>query len=116
MDSRRNAAESLRSSTSASTRQFPARLPKGMAASEINWDAWSRHIESKRRRLGKVESTTRPFSSRAYLAEITYISFRLDGLDVSEAQVHDALATGRDRRTVRSRQAQRIRNHVALLR
>src|SRR2546430_13098268 len=99
MASRRNAAESLRSGASLPMRQFPAQLPKGMSASEINWDAWSRHIESKRRRLGKLESTIQPFSLRAYLAEATYISFRLDGLDVTEAQVQDALATGTDRRT-----------------
>src|SRR5258706_1068013 len=115
MASRRNAAASLRSSMSP-LRQLPPHLPKAIAASEINWEAWSRQIESKRRRLGKLEPAAQLFSSRQSLAEATFISFCLEGLDVSEAQVTSALAIGRERRAVRSRQDQRIRNHVAILR
>jgi hypothetical protein len=88
-----------------------------MAPGEIDWDKWSRHVESRRRRLGKRHPfDDGPLASRAYLAEATYVSFQLEGLDVTETEVSSALATGGERRVIRSRQGQRIRNHVAVLR
>ena len=96
-------------------RYHPVDLGRGMTASEIDWDKWTRHIESRRRRLGKAHPFDGLFATRVYLAEATYVSFRLDGLDVTEAQVTTALATGPSRRGFRSRQAQRVRNHVAVL-
>jgi hypothetical protein len=87
-----------------------------MTAAEIDWDKWSRHVESRRRRLGKRHPFDGPLTTREYLAEATYVSFRLDGLDVAETEVSAALATGLQRRVIRSRQGQRIRNHVAVLR
>jgi hypothetical protein len=87
-----------------------------MSASEVDWDKWARHIESRRRRLIKAHPFEGLFGDRTYLAEATYGSFRMEGLDVSETEVTAALATGQQRRVMRSRQAQRIRNHVAVLR
>lgn len=87
-----------------------------MSASEIDWEKWTRHIESRRRRLAKTHPFDGPLTARAFLAEATHSSFKLEGLDVSEKDIAAALATGVKRRVVRSRQAQRVRNHVAVLR
>src|SRR5258708_1566286 len=89
------------------TRQRPSDLHRGIRAAEIDWDKWARHIESRRRRLDKVHPFDGILTSREYLAEATYISFKLEGLDTDEADVAAALATGRRRRAFRSRQAQR---------
>ena len=89
---------------------------RGISASEIDWDKWTRHIESRRRRVGKTHPFAGLFSTRNFLATATYGSFRLEGLEVSETQVTSALATGTARRSFRSRQAQRLRNHVLALR
>jgi hypothetical protein len=100
----------------------PTRLPpsravlRGLTAAELNWDKWSRHVESRRRRRRLDE--WRPFAVLAaprYLAEATFVSFHLDGLDVAEDEVHAALATARPRHAMRSRTYQRLRNHAALL-
>ena len=115
MASRRNHPIPLKSPVPP-TRQRPGDLGRGMTAAEIDWDKWTRHIESRRRRLAKAHPFEGTLTSRAYLAEATYVSFRLDGLDVSETEVATAVATGVTRRIFRSRQAQRVRNHVALLR
>ena len=51
-----------------------------------------------------------------YYERATFVSFRLDGLHASEAEVAQALARGGAARACRSRSAQRLRNHVAVLR
>jgi hypothetical protein len=51
-----------------------------------------------------------------FFALITYASFRLDGLDLSRSEVAGALAHGPSRKAFRTRQAQRVRNHVAIVR
>ena len=91
-------------------------LGRGMTASEIDWDKWSRHVDTRRRRLGKLHPFDGLFSTRNYLATATYASFRLEGLEISETEMTSALAIGPARRPFRSRQAQRIRNHVVALR
>jgi hypothetical protein len=54
-----------------------------------------------------------------YYVRATFASFRLDGMEPSEAEVREALAHGGhgdgDRPVLRSRQAQRLRNHAAIL-
>jgi hypothetical protein len=87
-----------------------------MAATHIGWDKWTRRVESRQRKLNKSHPFDGILTSREFLADATYVSFRLDGLEVSQAEVSSALATGRQRRIFRSRQGQRIRNHVAILR
>jgi hypothetical protein len=116
MASKRSPVTALRNSAAAAIRQLPIDVGRGLTASEIDWDKWSRHIESRRRRVVKIHATESVFGTRAYLAEATYVSFKLEGLDVSETAVTTALATGLTRRLFRSRQAQRVRNHVASLR
>jgi hypothetical protein len=48
-----------------------------------------------------------------YYVRATWVSFRLDGLDVDQEEVREALGT--DRPVLRSRQSQRLRNHAAIL-
>lgn len=50
-----------------------------------------------------------------YYPHATYSSFRLEGLEVSAQEVWDALGRGAARPMLRSRQAQRMRNHAAIL-
>ena len=72
--------------------------PRGFSRGiEIDWAKWARHIESRRR---KLPATTFPPAAarRAGYATATFASFRLDGLDVSHADVDAALATGPMRR------------------
>ena len=54
--------------------------------------------------------------SRPYLARVTRAGFAMDGIDLSERTVVDALKVGGASRSCRPRQAQRLRNHVAILR
>src|SRR5438552_2402696 len=51
-----------------------------------------------------------------YFERCTYVSFRLDGLQASEVEIAQALASGSAARACRSRSTQRVRNHVAILR
>jgi hypothetical protein len=83
----------------------------------INWGGWLRAVERKRRQLLRAATSNgRQQLPAAYFARATYASFRLDGIDVTEHDVITALAAGRQRQALRSRAAQRIRNHVSILR
>ena len=82
----------------------------GRLRHEVDWPAFLRRVERKRRLLGKSNDHG---PSDAYYAIATYTSFRLEGLEVSEHEVTEAL--GPNRTMLRSRQAQRIRNHAAIL-
>jgi len=82
----------------------------------IDWPKWLVGIERKRRmliRLGRQRPT--PAYLFGYIAQATLSSFRLDKLEVTEVQVADALSRGSARKVVRSRLAQRIRNHAAIV-
>ncbi len=46
---------------------------------------------------------------------LTLASFKLEGMEITEPEVAVATAHGAARRAFRSRQAQRVRNHVAIL-
>jgi hypothetical protein len=50
-----------------------------------------------------------------YYLRATWVSFLLEGLEVSEADVREALGPGSDRAGLRARQALRLRNHAAIL-
>jgi hypothetical protein len=80
-----------------------------------DWQNWIRLLERKRRALGVSESGHRKVSP-GFFARLTVSSFRLEGLPVNEEQVTSALSHATGHRPVRSRLAQRIRNHVAILR
>src|SRR3954452_11868844 len=57
-----------------------------------------------------------PRLPREYLARVTWASFRMEGIELSEREVTDAMAPGPAHRALRPRQGQRVRNHMAILR
>jgi hypothetical protein len=83
----------------------------------VDWAAWLRLIERKRRAVARP-TTPRPpaFPPDSYFAAATDASFRLDGIPLSAGDLTAALARGSANRACRSRLAQRLRNHVAILR
>jgi hypothetical protein len=50
-----------------------------------------------------------------YYVRATWSSFRLEGIDVDEDEVREALSQTSAGHTLRSRQCQRLRNHAAIL-
>lgn len=81
----------------------------------LDWPAWLALIERKRRLLQRRPAGEPAGLPGQYFVLATYSSFRLDGLAVSEREVVEALSRGRAQRAFRSRAAQRVRNHVAIL-
>ena len=81
----------------------------------VDWKLWTRALERKRRAWVRGRRGGRRLS-RAYLAHVTRVSFEMDGMQVTEADGAAALSRGSAGRAFRSRQAQRLRNHVAILR
>jgi hypothetical protein len=81
------------------------------ASVEIDWPKWLRGIERKRRGLRRGRAVALP---AAFNREITLGSFRLEGLEVTDADLDDAQAPAGGK-GVRSRQRQRLRNHLAIL-
>jgi hypothetical protein len=97
-------------------RQAPAR---------VDWKAWLRALERKRRLLarrndepGDVQCLPHYLGTedRQYLARVTRVSFEMDGIESADHELSEALAPGANRKPFRSRQAQRLRNHIAILR
>jgi hypothetical protein len=86
--------------------------PRG--AAPIDWNAWLRLLERKRRGI-------RPVGARhvlpvdAYYSAATLGSFLLDGIAITPGQVEDALAPASSGHSVRSRLRQRLRHHVGIL-
>ena len=116
----------------------------GVESGPIDWAFWLRLIERKRRMMSRVVSSfdainpapmpapdapalrarreVQPLHSGRFfdasdVVNETYCSFRLDGWDVTPQQVSEALlqSVGRPRPELRSRQAQRLRNHASIL-
>jgi hypothetical protein len=85
----------------------------------VDWSAFLRRVERKRRRFGRLpdgEGAAAAVIPADYFVRATLASFRLDGLEASEAEVREALAHGAEGPfLLRSRQAQRLRNHAAIL-
>lgn len=116
-------------------RGLGTRTPKRPDSRLIDWTGWLRLIERKRRLLsragapapegptgvnGDISSCARGRPVRALpdVVALTYSSFKLDGWDVTPQQVRGALSpssTGRATPELRSRQAQRLRNHASIL-
>jgi hypothetical protein len=81
----------------------------------IDWPKWIRNIERKRRLAAhRMNGDRHPYWSTYYVIA-TDASFRLDGLQLPPDELAAALARGWARKTMRSRQQQRVRNHVAIL-
>jgi hypothetical protein len=90
-------------------------------ASLTDWSIWIRLIERKRRLaarltppgLASIRGGWRLTTS--FLTRFTVSSFKLDGLEVTEAQATSAMAASSMQRPFRSRLSQRLRNHLAIL-
>ena len=86
----------------------------------IDWPAFLRRIERKRRLLRRLDGAA-PSLPLDYYARATYVSFRLDAhhdlreQDVRAALGLDDLSTDRSPLQLRSRLSQRLRNHAAIL-
>lgn len=88
----------------------------GHAAAAVDWPHWLRLTERKRRLAARCPlDALRAFQARYYLAA-TDASFRLEGMDLPPGDLAAALSRGGAARAFRSRQQQRARNHVAILR
>jgi hypothetical protein len=87
----------------------------GGGVGRIDWANWLRLIERKRRLLARF-ATSRNIMPREYFAAATFVSFRLDGIDVTEPDVAAALARGTPNKAFRTRRTHRLRNHVSILR
>jgi hypothetical protein len=78
---------------------------------EVEWPRWLRGIERKRRTLAAKP----PAAMELLIRKATLSSFRLEGIDASDADMDEAATPTRNRRLFRSRQRTRIRNHLAIL-
>jgi hypothetical protein len=79
---------------------------------EVDWTRWLRAIERKR----SVARSAGVGIPASFNRQMTLSSFRLDGIDVTDADLDDAAARRtRARRSFASRQRQRLRNHMAIL-
>jgi hypothetical protein len=96
----------------------PRRRPPGDARpSTLDWPAWLALIERKRKQLQRRNSNPGApgLAPIDYHVPVTFSTFKLEGIELIEQEVIDALTHGRAQRKLRSRSAQRIRNHVAIL-
>jgi hypothetical protein len=87
--------------------------------SAIDWSNWLRETERKRRLLSRAESGIHGapvFWTANYYARATLTSFELEGMPLSRADLTSALQRCAACKACRSRQQQRGRNHVAILR
>lgn len=81
-------------------------------AQQPDWAALLRKLDQHR---SVDRSTLRRLDRLEVLGRLSWISFRLEGLEVQEPEVVEALLRGGLRGEMRPRQAQRLRNHVAIL-
>jgi hypothetical protein len=81
----------------------------------IDWPAWLRQIERKRRRLAAMNPRRPMPLPPSHFAAITCTSFQLDGIQIDDQQVAAAVSRGSAKNPMRSRSTQRIRNHLAIL-
>lgn len=78
----------------------------------IDWTAWLRRTDRKRRLAASPHALPVPAD---YFRASTYGSFALADMNIAADQVYEAVEGSSSRRTFRSRQNQRIRNHIAIL-
>ena len=80
----------------------------------IDWPRWMRVLQRKRRLAARAAASAN--TPLEYFAVNTLTSFQLEGICLQRDEVAAAILPGGTRRGFRSRTAQRIRNHVAILR
>jgi hypothetical protein len=89
--------------------------PSNGRPTSVDWPAWIERIERKRRAVHRTHNGKSPRIAENFYINATVSSFRLEGIDCSVHEAHDAVQQGAAQRKFRSRAAQRIRNHVAIL-
>jgi len=116
----------LRRRTSIPNRRPPDDAISPSRRALLDWPMWLGLIERKRRVLqrqlslhGGTNGAPATFAVAGVpidlLSQATRSNFQLDRIVVSDHEVADALAPGAAGRKFRSRTAQRIRNHIAIL-
>jgi hypothetical protein len=100
-----------------STLLAPATPPASVLAvaepADVDWPAWLRRADRKRRLALRPHGA--PSIPPDYFLSATYSSFALADMNIAPDQVTEAVEASSSRRTFRSRQNQRIRNHIAIL-
>lgn len=92
------------------------KLPSGESPVRLNeWSAKLDSLEHKRRLLQKKLGDGPVWPPESYFVLATCLSFGLEGIELSEREVLEAMNQGPMQRRFRSRKAQRIRNHLAIL-
>lgn len=92
-----------------------------------DWKRWIRQVVRLRSTVwlsasssvsadGCIADTDLPRPPRDYLAEVTRVSFAMDGIDVAERDVQQAVLAWPVGRSLGPRQGARLRAHVAVLR
>ncbi len=81
----------------------------------VNWKARLKAIDRKRRLLRRLAPKPARDAMARYLTRVTRASFLMDGIEISDHDITEAFARGAANRRFRSRQAQRLRNHMAIL-
>lgn len=94
---------------------LPRRRPPGQTRpSALDWPAWLTLIERQRKMVSRTDGQViQPPPD--YFVAATCATFRMDGIDLTEQEVLDAVIQNAAQRKLRSRACQRIRNHVAIL-
>src|SRR3954464_438423 len=89
----------------------------GRRPSSLDWPAWLRLIERKRRLFQRSNSVSPVAIPEQCFALATYSSFKIEDIAITEEDVVEGLRRrAAAQRRFRSRNVQRIRNHVAILR
>lgn len=89
------------------------RPPAEAKPASLDWPAWMALFERHRRQIARDNSA--PTIGVSFAVEATCSSFKLEGIQCTEQEVIDAVTPNAAQRKFRSRTAQRIRNHVAIL-
>jgi hypothetical protein len=87
----------------------------GGRPSGLDWPAWLALIERKRRLFQRNQNLNPAPLPAQYFVLATHSSFALEGIELTAEQVQDSISHGPAQRKFRSRAAQRVRNHVAIL-
>ena len=75
-----------------------------------------RRVERKKRLFDRTRPSDESHLPDDYYARFTFASFRLEGIDITDQDVWEALGHEHQRPVLRTRLGQRLRSHAAILR
>lgn len=94
----------------------PRRVPAGGRGGAAAWRGAAQTLPRARQSTGRTAlDGGHARATEDYLGRATCASFRMDGLPLTPEEFRAALAAGAAPRGCRSRSAQRVRNHAAIL-